>query len=232
MMNRKISQQDNCIFSLYISLINGAIKKASIVTLWIAFLLLIGIGTGVTQTISFTGDAEADFSGVEGVFALDDTLPGFPLGPDVGQPPGFPFAASGWDIKSVYFLTDLQQLYVGVDYFGIAGDADGDGNPSSSSPELTARGGQDLPDMRNSETFSFEIDLDQDGTFDIIAGVPGGHPSGFPQLGCTMFDIGDCFGLYTHTGGPSTEFGRHFASLIDSTNTLFASPSAAARRRA
>jgi len=191
------------------------------VFLSIVFLILSGVATGNAQTIIFTGDVEADFA-VDGVFVLDDG--GFQ---DVGVPPAWPFPYSGWDIKTVYLFTNLNQLFIGIDYFGVAGDADGDGDPNSSSIALQERGGQDLPDMANSESFAVAIDLDQDGIFDVIAGVPGGDSDG-GTLGCTNFDFNDCFGLYTYFHDMSvTQASQRFLSLIDSTNTLFALPSSA-----
>ena len=50
---------------------------------------------------------------------------------DVGMPPSFG-AVSGWDIKDVRFHHDgaSDRLYVGINCFGICGDADGNGDPS------------------------------------------------------------------------------------------------------
>ncbi len=225
MIHRKISQQYSSIQFPYRSLVYAATKIAAI---WISVLLLLCIQTSIAQTISFSGDAEADFSGVEGVFVIDDTPLGFPLNPDVGVPSLLGTVISGWDIKSVYFATDLDHLFVGIDYFGIAGDADGNGDPGVASNGLISLGGQDIPEIGRSESIALAIDLDQDGIFELAAGVPAGNPIGLPELGCVNFDINDCFGLYSHSGGPANQQGTNFASLIDGTNTLFASPSASA----
>ena len=56
--------------------------------------------------------------------------------------------------------------------FWIAGDADGDGNPSAASPTLAALGGQDLADLGGSEAIQIEFDWNSDGVFDTIAGIP------------------------------------------------------------
>lgn len=224
-MNRKISQQYTCIHFPYRSLFYTAVK---ITTLWISLLLLVCIQTSFGQTISFTGDAEADFSGVEGAFVIDDTFVGLPVPPDVGVPAQLGSVISGWDIKSIYFATDLDHLFVGIDYFGIAGDAEGDGDPGNASTDLISIGGQDPPDFAMSESFVVQIDLDQDGSNDLVAGVPAGNPPG-GTLGCVNFDIEDCFGLYNYfDGGMFSNPGSSFDSLIDGTNTLFASPSGSA----
>ncbi|GJM16682.1 MAG: hypothetical protein DHS20C13_20090 [Thermodesulfobacteriota bacterium] len=171
--------------------------------------MLLGAFTGNAQTIIFTGDAKADFSG-QGVVVLEDGT-----FQDVGTPPGWPFPASGWDIKKAYFYTNLNQLHIGVEYYGIGGDADGDGDPNNSSTELITRGGQDLPNLANSESIAVAIDLDQDGVFDIIAGVPGGD-SGGGSLGCTNYDINDCFGLYSYFPDASVDqLAFRFLSLLE-----------------
>ena len=92
----------------------------------------------------------------------------------MGLPPAFPFPTSGWDIKDFRFVYDAEEdaLYVGINFFGIAGDADGDGNPSSASPALTALGGADLANLASSEAIQIEFDWNGDGVFDTIAGVP------------------------------------------------------------
>jgi hypothetical protein len=54
--------------------------------------------------------------------------------PDVGLPPGPQWAGrlSGWDIKNMYFQLDFDTgaLHLGINCFGVCGDADGDGNPT------------------------------------------------------------------------------------------------------
>ena len=72
------------------------------------------------------------------------------------MPSQIPGSVSGWDIEKVYFFTNIRELYIGVDYFGIAGDADGDGFPSDASIELESIGGQDLPDMARTETLAIQ----------------------------------------------------------------------------
>lgn len=92
----------------------------------------------------------------------------------VGIPPAWPFATSGWDIKDVRFVYDRNNdiLYVGINFFGIAGDADGDGNPSVSAPALTAHGGTDVANLGQTEAVEILFDWNEDGVFDTIAGVP------------------------------------------------------------
>ncbi len=118
--------------------------------------------------ITLTGNVEADFVGSEAAIVTDGTV--F----DVGRPPAWPFSSSGWDIKDVRFVYDRDNdvLYVGINFFGIAGDADGNGDPSNASPELTARGGTDLPNLALTEAIQIQFDWNEDEVFDTIAGVP------------------------------------------------------------
>jgi hypothetical protein len=128
---------------------------------------LVAAASGL-RGLTLTGDVEADFLGLESAIVTDGTA--F----DVGVPPAWPFSSSGWDIKDIRFLYDRDNdvLYVGINFFGIAGDADGNGNPSNASPELTARGGTDLPNLGASEAIQIQFDWNEDGVFDTIAGVP------------------------------------------------------------
>jgi hypothetical protein len=48
---------------------------------------------------------------------------------------------------------------IGINCWGICGDADNNGDPNSSSPELVDRGGVDLPNFRNTESFAVALDL-------------------------------------------------------------------------
>ena len=109
----------------------------------------------------------ADFAG-PGILTVTD-----PVG-DVGLPANKPNGAvSGWDmvdLRLTYNAT-TDTLYVGINTFGIAGDADGDGDPGRTSAWLAADGGVDLPDLGGTESIAVYFDLNKDGTFDIIAGI-------------------------------------------------------------
>jgi hypothetical protein len=61
-----------------------------------------------------------DFVSPEAVIVTDGSQS------DVGLPPAWPFATSGWDIKDFRFVYDAKEdsLYVGINFFGVAGDAD------------------------------------------------------------------------------------------------------------
>jgi hypothetical protein len=86
------------------------------------FLLL---ATSPLHALSLTGNVETDFVSPDAVIVTDEAEP------DVGLPVVFLPRTSGWDINDFRFVYDAEEdaLYVGINFFGIAGDADGDGNP-------------------------------------------------------------------------------------------------------
>ena len=161
---------------------------------WTVFCLL--SAASALRGLTLTGDVEADFAGTGIAIVADAT--DF----DVGLPAPLPFSPSGWDIKDVRFVYDqtTDVLYVGINFFGIAGDADGDGNPSSASPELTALGGSDLANLGGAEAIQIVFDWNEDGVFDTIAGVP-------TNGGASAFSIGPDMSSTDDLPGDSTRFG-------------------------
>lgn len=179
-----------------------------------AVALLVLATTASAQFVQ-TGNVQADFPAAN-QFAD-------PGGIDVGVPPLLAGNVSGWDMENVALLYDelTDTLHVGIDVFdpmgttGIAGDADGDGDPGMSSSGLVNSGGIDRPDMEGTESFTFGLDLDADGNLDVIAGLPIGQDiNGYTVA---LFN-GSIF-------APFLAFG---AALPMNTGTVFASPSASA----
>jgi uncharacterized repeat protein (TIGR01451 family) len=130
-----------------------------LVMLALAFSLVISVPVMGAPPF-FTGDVEADFTGPDILIFTDPggkelTVPGNPLG-------------SGWDIKDVRVTYDSGTLYVGVNSYNTVGDADSDGNDATA----TYGGGTDFDDLGGTECVSVYFDLDQVGTYDVIAGVP------------------------------------------------------------
>jgi hypothetical protein len=135
--------------------------------------------------VSFTGDVDADFAAFD-TEELSDVVGdvGIPL----YAPPG---TVSGWEIERVVFYLDRDEfiLQVGLDAYGIAGDADGDGLDGNSALWLLNNGGTDYPDLMNTESMGIAFDFDQDAVYDYIAGVSAFNNdhmvceySGFPAL--------------------------------------------------
>ncbi|HEY5814403.1 MAG TPA: hypothetical protein VIT23_17320, partial [Terrimicrobiaceae bacterium] len=68
--------------------------------------------------------------------------------------------------------SNTNSLAVGINFFGIAGDADGNGDPSNTSGALSSSGGTDQPNLSGGEAIQIAFDWNADSTFDIIAGIP------------------------------------------------------------
>jgi len=119
--------------------------------------------------ITYTGDVASDFVSAEVVTVADGAN-------DVGLPYNAPVGTvSGWDLDYTAFELDRAtgELHVGLDFFGFAGDADGDGLDSVTSLWLAGNGGFDLPSLALTESICIAFDFDQNGTYDVIAGVGG-----------------------------------------------------------
>ena len=175
---------------------------------WAFFFALLAAPTAIGQ-IAFTGDVQADFPAAAIHPDLID---------DVGIPANFPAGViSGWDMQGVALSYDAASdtLYLGIDSRGIEGDADGDGDPASTSAALANNGGADLADLGGSESVLVALDLNNDGTADVIAGIPfGGDISAFTV---STF-VGSLFAPYVAFGAP----------LAANTGAIHANPSAAA----
>jgi len=161
--------------------------------------------TPFTAVVSFTGNVELDWPAVgpRTKIATDGDTP------DVGVPPGAQWSGmqSGWDVKDLRFHHDPlnDKLYIGINCFGICSDADGNGDPSTSSAALTHAGGVDTPKLAQSEALLVALDFGSnfsdapDDEFDIIVGVPGQATTDTPA-GCVNEDL-SCFGVYRYKQG-------------------------------
>jgi len=117
----------------------------------------------------FTGDVAADFDPADaGVLVVPD-----PGGVDAPIPSP-PFTGpAGFDIEDVrfYYDRDTDILYVGINTYVIAGDADNDGDPGGTSPALEERDGNDAASFGGTESFGLVLDTGGDGEADVILGV-------------------------------------------------------------
>jgi len=144
----------------------------------LATLALLAARPVSADAIQFTGNVERDFALTPGngvVQVVDFKRPDGSSSPlDVAQQPWLN-GVSGWNIKDLRLAYDnrTDTLMVGVNFFGIAGDADGNGDPGGADPRTSASGGIDLPNLGGRESISVGFDLRNRGIPDIVAGVPG-----------------------------------------------------------
>ena len=157
--------------------------------------LTVVLGAGVVQAQPvLTGDAEADFRA--GSVVIPD-----PNGVDVGMPLQFPLGTvSGNDLKDIRFQYDAatDTMFVALNTYGIASDVDADGDASRTGAVLAGLGGTDFPRLAGTESFALLIDIDEDGVFDVTAGVEAGtnidafavtHFSGNPLVPSFAFGV-------------------------------------------
>jgi hypothetical protein len=138
----------------------------------LGLLVTLALGLSMVMAVpvmaqpTFTGNVENDFTG-PGVLTFVDP-------PDVTPVivPAHPVTntSSGWDIKDVRLVYDpaTDILYVGLNSYETVGDADTDGNEGFKSYGP----GWDIPNLGLGESVSVYFDLDQNGSWDVIAGVP------------------------------------------------------------
>ena len=153
--------------------------------LYLVMVLLFGVASIAHAQPALNGNVEADFTGPY-VVTIND-----PGGIDVGMPTIFPPGTiSGNDIKDVrlYYDANADIMYVGVNTYNIATDVDNDGNPGNTGALLASTGGVDNPNINGTESISIYFDIDEDGTFDIIAGISG-YPgqTGYPNYTVNRF---------------------------------------------
>lgn len=121
---------------------------------------------------ALTGNVEKDFpSSVPGVITLIN--PRYPT----TNPEAFIAAnklSPGWSIKDIrlYYDRASDQMYVGLNTFGIAGDSDGNGDPGTVSAAAAAAGKIDVPNLGGRETITVGFDMARTGVPTILAGVP------------------------------------------------------------
>ncbi|MEE4311778.1 MAG: SdrD B-like domain-containing protein [candidate division KSB1 bacterium] len=143
---------------------------------WVIILMvfaLIGFTSpAMAQNPSLNGNAGGD-----GNYSVVVNDPGG-VG-DVGVPSvnGQPWPAgqfpSGNDMVDVrlHYDANNDRMYVGVHTQVIITDVDNDGDPDNTSAALAANAGVDQPGVGGTESISVYFDIDEDGNFDIIAGI-------------------------------------------------------------
>ncbi|MCK5740114.1 hypothetical protein KAH55_13075, partial [bacterium] len=135
----------------------------------VGLMLFTAIPAAIAQ-VSLNGNVENDFNATYSIRIADNTGPQ----PDVALPGNFPPGTqTGWEMSEVrfYYDADTDRLYVGINSDWIVGDVDGDGDPAASRTELQNNAGSDVANLGNGEMVSVYFDIDQNGTYDLNAGV-------------------------------------------------------------
>ncbi|HUW67895.1 MAG TPA: SdrD B-like domain-containing protein, partial [Candidatus Nanoarchaeia archaeon] len=185
-------------------------SKKLITVIILALLMMILPTVGASPV--FTGDVPTDFAVTNAVTITDQ---GFI---DVGVPDAAPSGTiSGNDMEnlSIFYDATTDILYVGINTYTIAGDVDNDGDGGTTSVWLSILGGVDIADFGGTESFSLLLDIDEDGTFDVIAGVSGSTDTAG-------------FSVNVFTGTPYAPAFAYGTPLLSHTGSLFGSPDATA----
>jgi hypothetical protein len=89
---------------------------------------------------------------------------------------------TGWNIKDIRTLYDSKSdtMFVGMHFFSIAGNADGNGTPGVPDPRMTAAGGVDEAHLGGHKSITIAIDPNHSGTPALVAGVPADKTAAGP----------------------------------------------------
>ena len=126
-----------------------------------------GARTADAAAITFTGNVAQDFglvgnpttatTGAQGVYV--DNYSTTPI--HIAQPSWMTSEGlvSGWNINTVAlaYNSTTDQLYVGIQTFGVAGNVDGNGTPGNPLSQLTAAGGSDPANFGGDKAMAFGI---------------------------------------------------------------------------
>ena len=125
-------------------------------------------------------------------------------------------------------LDETDEFFIGINCFGICGDADGDGDPASTSLELDERGGVDVAAFGDTESCLVGLDLIgvdslmPDQVLDVVVGYPNDRFGARNTFFCFDND-GACFGFYSYERDGSLSGARIVSSLLR--NFLHPAPS-------
>lgn len=148
-------------------------KNLTLTTTFATLQLLVNLTLGVAQ-VTFTGNAATDFTACGCGLHVDQTDLVGDLGNVCRTLPNGGFSPKGFDAQHIFMHHDpvSDTLYIGIDMVGVAGDADGDGDPSTSN-NCPSADPLSTP-MHSHEAIGFSIDTDQDGKWDYYIGWPLG----------------------------------------------------------
>ncbi len=164
--------------------------RRSMIPWTLAAAALLGARTASADPIQFTGNVENDFSLAPGssvVRYVDSPLPDGSSDPNHVPQAAWMTAegrTTGWSIKDVRLAYDKASdtLAVGVNFFGVAGDVDGNGLPGVPDPRTTAVGGLDTPHLGGRESISVGFDFNNTKVPQVVAGVPADKSTAGPGI--------------------------------------------------
>ena len=195
----------------------------------LAALAAFGVRTAHASGIQLNGNAEHDLPAVPGVLIINNNV--YPADPNnpfhVAQPQWMTDQGrvSGWNFKDVRFAYNPTNdtMLVGVNFFGIAGDADGNGIQGVADPKFIAAGGSENPGLGGADSIAVRLDyIGTDGQHHaIVAGVPA-DKAGHGGPGLDHFNVAQVLNLASPD--LAFNFGK---SLPTNTGSLLFDPSAA-----
>jgi hypothetical protein len=143
--------------------------------------VVLAIASGArADVINFTGNVANDFPASSGTFVIQ--------GPPNSVGEESYIIQNGWttgflvESLRLSYNQATDTLYVGVQTFSIAGDADGNPNPKGPDPQLAAAGGLNLPNFGGDKSltvaFASVAPGGGVGTTDFVAGIPANKSVG------------------------------------------------------
>jgi hypothetical protein len=141
---------------------------------YISLILTLVFGLSLYAQPTLTGDADTDFPGCSCFLAVNYDDPTGDINDVCGTVP-----QTGFDVDHVYMHYDLSAdiLYVGMSMVGIAGDADGDGDPQTNTLCATVDCAGCGKPIQTQEVIGINFDVDEDGDYEYFAGWPRGSTS-------------------------------------------------------
>jgi len=163
---------------------------------WIAvFIVCFNISTAISQVINIP-DAVGDVG-----IPVDATIPTPPAG-----------TISGWDMQLVRLTynpsTDVMSVF--MDFDGIGGDADDDGDPGGTSAWLAVRGGTDHANLSGPEALCIGFDSNNDFQAEFVVGVSNSTGMDFSN-----FAVHNCNGAALYSPQTSVLWGSKIADITD-----------------
>jgi hypothetical protein len=134
--------------------------RRSVIVWTLATLALVGAREGWADPITLTGSAATDFDPNASANVQVLPIDGNPLN-SIAEDPYMSSHGeiTGWAVKDLRLALDPKSgtLYVGVNSYGISGDADGNGNPGAGNPNdpaFNGGGAQNLPNFGGTKSIT------------------------------------------------------------------------------